>query len=242
MPSSMIDPGANCLPPECTCALRVKFSKSVRPAGREGLGTEIRSSGRVVGHSETVVPRKWALGKMTASWDGLSHALREFYCQVFPDDWQPDLEPSRSRVIWPICLPEGSRLVRLAGVVRRLPVAQRWQVRAALVNVGIGGGDLHVFDTYTEMFLQESPSQILDPNRVKQADDVVEEFVEDVVKDEMRQGNIAANRPDPGRYAEATAASWLLEAVAFGQRDPCFLAANYAKVLARHLAEDDLSL
>ncbi len=184
--------------------------------------------------------------KLTASWDGLSNTLQGFYGQVFPDDRLPDLEPSHLHAVWSISLPEGARLIRLAGVVRRLPGAQRRVVRTALAGAGMVNGDLHEFDTYAEMFLQERSSQMLDPNRGERPDRVAdafleEQFVEDVVKDEMRQGNIATARAQPGRYAEATAASWLVEAVAFGSRDPCFLAANYAKVLARHLAEDDLS-
>jgi hypothetical protein len=122
-----------------------------------GAGTGLSGRARPVQPIQGSFP--WALGNhSTCGTYGRAPrcaALLRFYRQVFPDDWQPDLEPSRSHTIWPISLPEGSRLVRLASVVRRLPAAQRLEVQTALVNAGLSGGEVHEFDTYTEMFLGE---------------------------------------------------------------------------------------
>ena len=187
-------------------------------------------------------------GKLSASWEELSRATKEFHRQVFPADWQPwqpDPELLWSRPIWPISLPEGSRLVRLAGVLHRLPHTQRRQLRAALVNAGMGIADLHELDTYTEMFLWDpDPDTFLPPVEVSPrrcGQTIDEAFLDKVVMVELRNGNIAASRSEPERHAAVAAASWLMETVVGGTSDPCFVAAKYAQVLAKHLAEDDLT-
>jgi hypothetical protein len=184
-------------------------------------------------------------GKLTASWEELSRATRELHRRVFPADWLPGSEISGSRTTWPISLPEGSRLVRLAGVLRRLPVAQRRQVRASLVALGMEAGELHEFDTYTDLFLWDTDPDFflpsVDPNARRGAQAIDEAFLEKVVMVEMRRGYTVANRPDAERHAEAGAASLLLTAKIGRTTDPCTLAANYANLLAKHLEEDHLT-
>jgi hypothetical protein len=81
----------------------------------------------------------------------------------------------------------------------------------------------------------------LDQDTGRRSRELSEVEIERIVLMEMRRGYIAADHPEPDRHAATEAASWLMETEVGCTSDPCRSAANYAKVLASHLAEDDLA-